>query len=86
MECDGLMGFTVKMGSYGCCPMCGHTVDGSVCETVTRGIEDPPGVIHVAWTIFKLKVVRWLLRPLLRFHIWYISREKDINRVGKGGS
>ena len=32
--------------------------------------------VRIAWTIFKLKVVRVLLRPLMRLHIWYLSKDK----------
>ena len=39
------------------------------------------GNVRVTWTIFKLKVVRALLRPLLRFHVWYISRDKGMERL-----
>ncbi len=41
---------------------------------------------YVALTIVKLKVVRFLLRPLLRLHIWYLSRNMDMDRLDDGDS
>jgi hypothetical protein len=32
--------------------------------------------IRVAWTITKLKVVRWLLKPLLKLHIRWETRHQ----------
>ncbi len=37
---------------------------------------ETPSDWHVVWTILKLKAVRALLRPLLRFHVWYEMRRK----------
>ena len=37
--------------------------------------------IRIAWTIFKLKIVRALLRPALRLHIWYWSKKENIDAL-----
>jgi hypothetical protein len=41
--------------------------------------------LRVAWTITKLKVVRALLRPLMKLHVWYISRDKSMDRLTSTG-
>ncbi len=37
--------------------------------------------IRVAWTIFKLKVVRFFLARLMRLHLWH-----ELRRRGTGGT
>jgi hypothetical protein len=76
VHCDERLYWSEKMSSQGCCPFCGHTVKGNVCETVERGVELKTGNLRVAWTIYKLKVVRGLLKPLLRLHIWWETRHQ----------
>jgi DNA-binding HxlR family transcriptional regulator len=77
------MGTNARMYSDGCCPYCGHTVDGTICATVKRSSE-----VKVAWTITKLKLVRTLLKPLMKWHIKHINKKKDENydrRHGRRG-
>ena len=35
-----------------------------------------PGRVRVAWTIFKLKVVRFFLARLMRLHLWHELRHQ----------
>jgi hypothetical protein len=39
------------------------------------------GKVRVAWTIFKLKVVRKILAGLMRLHLWH-----ELRRRGTGGT
>jgi hypothetical protein len=71
VECKSELTWSQKMSNNGCCPLCGHLSDGSVCETVTRASE-----VSTAWTITKLKWVRVLLKPILRLHIWLELRKR----------
>jgi hypothetical protein len=41
--------------------------------------------LHIAWTIFKLKVVRVLLKPILRLHIWAELRKRGSFRPDMQG-
>ncbi len=81
VDCYAQMSWNVMMQSDGCCPYCGHLSSGTICATVARASD-----AKVAWTITKLKAVRWLLKPLLKLHIWYINRQKNMDRLDKGGS
>lgn len=31
----------------------------------------------VAWTIFKLKCVSFILRPLIKTHVWFVLRAQN---------
>ena len=33
--------------------------------------------VRLAWTIFKLKCVRVLLRPLVRLHTWHLLKDQN---------
>jgi DNA-directed RNA polymerase subunit RPC12/RpoP len=76
-ECEKVVSWETKMGSLGLCPHCGFCSSGTVMKTGERAVEVQPGPVYVAWTIVKLKVVRALLRPLLKLHVWYISRDNE---------
>ena len=72
VACDGGMTFRTMMQSDGCCPMCGHITEGAVCKTVEKAVKPEPSRLYVAWTIWRLKMVKRLLAPILR---WHIKRE-----------
>ncbi len=76
VKCDEQLHCGEKMRRDGCCLYCGHLSEGTICDTVERAVEVKPGPVRVAWTIWKLKVVRFLLRPLLRLHIWWETRHQ----------
>ncbi len=65
VECAGKLTWNQVMGSQGCCPLCGHITEGTVCDALETASE-----VKVAWTITKLKWVRVLLAPILRLHVW----------------
>ena len=74
ISCDEEVTFRMKMNSHGCCPFCGHTNPGSVMACTETAEIVPP--LRTAWTILKLKAVRALLKPIMRFHIWYELRKR----------
>ena len=67
--CSARLNTGQRMYSGGCCPYCGFTIEGTVCSTLKI-----PSEISVAWTLTKLKWVRVLLAPLLK---WHVKREVE---------
>ena len=83
-ECEEVVSWETKMGSLGLCPYCGFCSEGTVMSTGMRAVEVQPGRVRVAWTIVKLKAVRVLLVPIVR---WHVRREvKKTDRLDEGGS
>ena len=76
IECGEVVSWETKKGSLGLCPHCGFCSSGTVMSTGARAVAVEPGKVRVAWTIFKLKIVRKLLKPLLKLHIRYLNKEK----------
>ena len=77
VECEEVVSWETKMGSLGLCPHCGFCSEGTVMSTGHRAVEVEPGPIRVAWTILKLKVVRGVLAPILRWHIRQEVKKTD---------
>jgi hypothetical protein len=75
--CKSELTWSQKVNNTGCCPLCGHLSDSTICETVTKASE-----VSTAWTITKLKVVRALLAPLLK---WHVKREAKIKNKEHDG-
>ena len=72
VSCYEQLSWTQKMSNLGCCPKCGHTSIGTVVNTVERSSE-----VTTAWTIFKLKCVSAILRPLIKTHVWFVLRAQN---------
>jgi DNA-directed RNA polymerase subunit RPC12/RpoP len=71
-SCDHIVSCSVKMRGDGRCPYCGYKAEEAVTIMKTRsvGLYKPYSNVRIVWTFFKLKVVRVLLAPLLKLHIW----------------
>ncbi len=77
LECEEDVSWETKMGSLGLCPHCGFCSSGTVMKTGHRAVGIKPGPVRVAWTLFKLKVVRALLAPILKWHIRQEAKKTD---------
>lgn len=77
IDCEEDVSWQTKMGSLGLCPHCGFCSEGTVMKTGHKAIEIKPGPVRVAWTLFKLKGVRALLAPVLRWHVKQEAKKTD---------
>ncbi len=80
VKCDASLSIRERIYSDGCCPHCGNTIDSTFVDTKKETVQRPSD-IRVAWTLTKLRWVRALLAPILK---WHIRQEaKKTNKLDK---